>query len=129
MKTVLVVDDEPDCVELVREVLDSEGYSVISASDGEAGLRVAQEDRPALVILDVQMPKKDGFAVFYDLRKDEDTRDIPVIMLTGIGQKVGISFSKEEMGEFFGDEPTAYIEKPIEPEAVLAEVQKAIGTP
>ena len=64
--------------------------------------------------------------VFYEIRTDEAMRAIPIIMLTGLHEKVGIRFSKEEMAEFYGEEPTAYIEKPIEPETLLAEVRKII---
>jgi len=127
MKRILVVDDESDCRELVKQILEGEGYSVFPAKNGEEGLHMAQEDRPALVILDVQMPKKDGFSVFNDLRKEPNTADIPIIMLTGIGQETGIHFSKSDMGELFGQEPTAYIEKPIEPTKLIEEVTKAIG--
>lgn len=83
--------------------------------------------RPALIVLDVQMPEKDGFVMFADLIKDPDTKDIKVIMLTGVADKVGIRFSGEEMGDFLGKEPDAYVEKPIDPEAFKRVVRRVMG--
>ena len=114
-KSVLVVDDEPDSIEIVEAMLSEiEGISILSAIDGNSGLVKAKEARPDLIILDVQMPGKNGFEVFYELKKDESTKDIPVIMLTGIGDKTGLSFSSNDMDEFLGTPPDAYIEKPVD---------------
>jgi CheY-like chemotaxis protein len=124
---VLVVDDEPDAVEFVRAVLEEAGYEVISAADGEAGLATARAESPDLVILDVQMPGKDGFTVFAEMAKDEALGSTPVIMLTGVGQRVGINFSAEAMGEFYGTEPAAYVEKPVDPAALQDAVQKVLS--
>jgi len=128
VKTVLVVDDEADAVEFVKAVLEDDETKLVSARDGELGLKAAREQRPDLVVLDVQMPKKDGFAVFGELMKNPDTADIKVIMLTGVQQKMGIGFSADDMGEYLGKEPDAYVEKPIDPEAFKRVVQKVTGT-
>lgn len=120
-KKILVVDDEPDAIEFVCVVIEDMGdYEVITAGDGEEGLSRARDERPDLIILDVQMPKKDGFVVFSELKRFDETRDIPVIMLTGIADKIGIRFSAKDMEDFMGEEPAAYIEKPIDP-AILGE--------
>ncbi|MFO8008615.1 MAG: response regulator [Candidatus Brocadiia bacterium] len=116
LKKVLVVDDEPDAVEFVRAVMEEAGYEVVSASNGSDGLAAAQAEAPDLVVLDVQMPGMDGFTVFGKLRKTTGLQEVPVIMLTGVGQKVGIGFGAEEMGDYFGQEPDAYIEKPVDPQ-------------
>jgi CheY-like chemotaxis protein len=126
-RKILIVDDEASCVEFVKAILEEDGTQVVSAEDGDAGLKAAVAESPDLIILDVQMPKKDGFAVFMDLKKDEATKSIPVVMLTGIADKTGLRFSKEEMGEFMGDEPQVYVEKPVDPEALKAAVEKALG--
>jgi CheY-like chemotaxis protein len=123
---VLVVDDEPDAVEFVRAVLEEAGYEVASASDGVAGLATARTESPDLVILDVQMPGKDGFAVFGEMAKDKALCSVPVIMLTGVGQRTGIGFSAEAMGEYFGAEPAAHVEKPIDPAALQEAARKAL---
>ena len=117
MKKALVVDDEQEARRFVRTILESEGWEVAEAENGITGLQEAKNLRPALIVLDVQMPEKDGFGMFTDLMKDPDTRNCKVIMLTGVADKVGIRFSGEEMGEFLGKEPDAYVEKPIEPDA------------
>jgi two-component system alkaline phosphatase synthesis response regulator PhoP len=128
VKTVLIVDDEQDAVAFVEAVLSEIGdIAAISANDGVSGLEKAKEATPDLIILDVQMPEKNGFDVFGDLKKDESTKGIPVIMLTGVADKVGISFSAEEMGDFMGQEPDGYIEKPVDPEELKKTVSKVLG--
>jgi CheY-like chemotaxis protein len=115
---VLVVDDEPDAVEFVRAVMEEAGCEVLSAADGDAGIETALAESPDLVILDVQMPGKDGFAVFSEMMGHPQLRDTPVVMLTGVGERTGLHFSADQMGEYFGKEPAAYLEKPIDPEAL-----------
>ena len=128
-KKILVVDDEPDAVEFVTEIFsDLEGVSVISAADGVEGLEKAKTEGPDLIILDVQMPRKDGFSMFSDLKQDPVTKDIPVIMLTGVTARMGLKFSAEAMGEYMGAAPEAYIEKPIDPGALLQAAKKILGT-
>ncbi|MHC5035480.1 MAG: response regulator [Planctomycetota bacterium] len=124
---VLVVDDEPDAVEFVRTVLEEAGYEVLSAANGDAGLAKARAEAPDLIILDVQMPGKDGFTVFAEARGDEQLKGIPVVMLTGVGEKMGIAFSAEDMGDYLGEEPNAYVEKPVDPEVLEATVRDLIG--
>jgi DNA-binding response OmpR family regulator len=117
-RKILVMDDEPDAVEFVKAVLEEAGYAVVSAPDGEAGLRAARDQKPDLIILDVQMPGKDGFTVFADLRADAGLRRVPVVMLTGVGERLGISFSAQDMGDYLGQEPDAYVEKPVDPQVL-----------
>lgn len=127
--SVLVVDDEPDAIEYVDEVLaDLGNVYIIAANDGNEGYTKAIEKKPDLVILDIMMPGKDGFEVFYDLRANEATRNLPVIMLTGISNKIGISFSKKNMKDYLGSEPVEYLEKPLKPEKLLKAVQKVFST-
>ena len=127
MAKALVVDDEQDAREFVRAILEGEGWEVAEAADGEAGVAQAKALKPDLVVLDVQMPKKDGFAAFGELVSDPETADTKVIMLTGVGEKFGIKFSADSMGEFLGKEPAAYVEKPIDPEAFKRVLKKVIG--
>ncbi|MFC1694208.1 response regulator [Candidatus Latescibacterota bacterium] len=127
-KKVLIVDDEPDAIDIVKAMLSEiEGISVLSANDGNSGLEKAKEAKPDLIILDVQMPGKNGFEVYYELKKNESTKGIPVIMLTGIGDKTGIRFSSQDMEEFIGTPPEAYIEKPVDAETLQNTVSKIIG--
>ncbi len=79
---VLVVDDEPDVLLLCRVNLEFEGYEVIEAGDGEEAMRLVREEQPDAVLLDVMMPKMDGWQVLAALKSDPETADIPVVMLT-----------------------------------------------
>ena len=111
----------------MRALLESDGWTVIEAADGEAGLARARADKPDLMVLDVQMPKKDGFSVFADLAADPQGFAGKIVMLTGVRQKVGIGFSADDMGEFMGREPDAYVEKPIDPDAFQRIIAKVTG--
>jgi len=127
MRKALVVDDESDARAFVSTILAKDGWEVAEAENGTTGLEKAKALRPELIVLDVQMPGKDGFLMFTDLIKDPDTRDCKVIMLTGVADKVGIRFSGEEMGDFLGKEPDAYVEKPIDPDAFKRVVRRVTG--
>jgi DNA-binding response OmpR family regulator/DNA-binding CsgD family transcriptional regulator len=83
MATVLVVDDEPDMVELIRVNLESEGHEVLSAHQGDVVMDRVREDRPDIVLLDVNMPGLDGFSVLSEIKAAADVATIPVVMVTG----------------------------------------------
>ena len=125
-KKVLIADDEADVLVFVQAALEEDGHEILTATDGEAALKKARTERPDLVILDVQMPKKDGFQVFDDLRKGETTRPIPVIMLTAVRQRTGIPFEGRDMGQFYGSEPEAFIDKPIDPDTLRDTVNRLL---
>ena len=126
-KTVLIVDDEADMLETVKMALEEDGYDFLTAADGEEAVAAARSHAPDLVILDVQMPRMNGFQAFAALHKDEATRAIPVIMLTGIAERTGIGFDAEDMGAYLGSEPEAYIDKPVDPEVLQATVRRVLG--
>jgi len=126
-RKVLIVDDEPDVLRYVQAVLEDDGYQFFTASDGKAALHSACAQLPDLIVLDVQMPVMDGFQTFYELRRDERTKSIPVIMLTGVGRRTGVRFDEKTMGEYLGSEPEAYIEKPIDQQRLLETVRRLIG--
>jgi CheY-like chemotaxis protein len=121
---ILIVDDEPDNITFVGTILKKEGFTVLSASDGLEGINRAVEESPDLIVLDVQMPKMNGFEVFDKLRKEGSTKQIPVVMLTGIREKVGIGFNAEDMKKFYGEEPNGYVEKPISPEELVKVIKE-----
>jgi len=127
MKKALVVDDESDARAFVRAILEPEGWQVAEAIDGADGLKQAKALRPELIILDVQMPRKTGFDMFYDLCQDPALQDTKVIMLTGVAEKTGIRFSSKDMGEFLGKEPDAYVEKPIDPDTLKRAVLRLMA--
>ena len=82
MKKILFIEDESALQKTFGEVLGQEGYQVISALDGESGLRLAKSEKPDLILLDLVLPKIHGFEVLKTLKKDEETKDIPIIVLT-----------------------------------------------
>jgi CheY-like chemotaxis protein len=125
-KKVLIVDDEPDVREFIKEVLEEDGYIFLEAEDGETAVQIAGAASPDVVIMDVQMPKKDGFQAFYELRNNDATKSIPVIMLTAVAERTGIKFDAKDMGEYLGSEPEAYIDKPIDPGKLPAAVKSVI---
>jgi len=124
MRKALVVDDESDARDFVRAILEPDGWEVEEAENGTSGLEKAAALKPDLIVLDVQMPDKNGFDVFTELIKDPGTKDARVIMLTGVAEKTGIKFSADDMGEYLGKEPDAYVEKPIDPDAFKRVVKK-----
>lgn len=124
-RRVLVVDDEPDAVEFVRAVMEDAGYEVLSASNGEECKRCLEETTPDLMVLDVNMPGQPGFYVLRDLKADPRTKDIPIIMLTGVSQQFGVKFSTEDLYDFLGYEPDVYLEKPVDP-AYLSQVARQL---
>ena len=84
MNKILFVEDEPNLQKTISEVLVQEGYKVFGAGDGEEGLKIAKQEKPNLILLDLILPKKDGFEVLKELKADNDLKDIPVIVLTNL---------------------------------------------
>jgi CheY-like chemotaxis protein len=126
-RKVLVVDDEPECREFVRAILEPDGWEVAEAADGAAGLAQAKALRPDLIVLDVEMPKRSGFDVFKELAEDPALARTRVVMLTGVAEKTGLRFSAEDMAGFLGREPDAYVEKPIDPAAFQRVIARVTG--
>jgi len=84
-KKILVVDDEPEVVEILESRVKSGGYEVITASDGAEGLRKAYEEKPDLILLDILMPKIDGFDMCASLKENPNSANIPIIIITAAG--------------------------------------------
>ena len=126
-KKVLVVDDDQSAVAFVRTALASEKYEVAGADDGLIGLSRIRQDPPDLIILDVYMPRQPGFYTLRDLKEDPNTKDIPVIMLTGVGRRLGITFSSQEIYDFLGIEPDVYLEKPVDPMFLRRVTDRLLG--
>jgi DNA-binding response OmpR family regulator len=117
MKKILAVDDQPQIVRLIQVNLQKAAFEVIPAFDGEEALQKVAEHRPDLVILDVIMPKRDGFEVLRALKANPDTADIPVIMLTVKAQDGDIFEGLKEGAEL-------YLPKPFHPHELVAIVQR-----
>ena len=119
-KRLLIVDDEKDLVETVAFRLKALGYEVIAAYDGQQGLDMARKENPDLIILDLMLPKIDGYKVCRMLKFDEKFKKIPIIMFSARAQE-----NDKKMGMEVGAD--AYITKPFEPSALLAKIQELIG--
>ena len=127
-KTILIVDDEPDARAFVETAVSEIGdFNILTASNAEDALETMQTTRPDLVILDVMMPGRSGFDTFKEMRRREPTVQTPVIMLTGVSEQTGIAFSGEDMGEYFGASPAAFLDKPVEPKKLQETVLKNLG--
>ena len=107
-KKILVCDDEPYILMALTDAVEIEGYDCVTAENGKEALEKAREERPDLILLDIMMPYKDGYEVCKELKDDELTRDIPVIMLTAKSQQVDIQRGKEVGAD-------DYITKPFKP--------------
>jgi CheY-like chemotaxis protein len=123
---ILIADDEQECIDFVQEALAEIDCELLDARDGEEALQIAREQIPQLIILDVQMPKRDGFSVFAQLRADKKLAKIPVIMLTAMTERTGIKTNAEDMGQYLGSQPEAYIDKPIEPVILKQTVKRLL---
>jgi two-component system, OmpR family, alkaline phosphatase synthesis response regulator PhoP len=120
---ILVVDDDPDLVETVAMMLESKGCDVGRAYDGVEGEASIKERRPDLIILDVMMPRKDGYVLCGELKSRDETREIPVVLLTAVGEAVPTT--KYTHADGMSTEADDYIAKPIDTEG-LWEVVSAL---
>lgn len=118
-KRILVVDDEKDLLEMVTLRLKAQGYEVITACDGEQGLDKARREKPDLIILDLMLPKIDGYKVCRMLKFDEKYKKIPIIMFTARAQD-----KDEKLGFEVGAD--AYLNKPFDPDFFLAKIEELI---
>ena len=119
---VLSVDDSSVVRKLVTMILTAEGFKVTTASDGLDGINKAKEMNPDIILLDFVMPKMNGFQVCRILQKDEKLRQIPVILVTSKGDKVGDKFV-DQLGV------TGYITKPFQPEELVSKIHQTLETP
>ncbi|HEY7547594.1 MAG TPA: response regulator [Blastocatellia bacterium] len=116
-RTILVVEDSPTEMQIVKNALQSRGYNVITAANGEEGIEKAHRERPQLVVLDIILPGKNGYQVCRDLKSSPDTKDVPVIILTSKNQ---------ESDRFWGMKQgaDAYLTKPWREDELLATVAR-----
>jgi DNA-binding response OmpR family regulator len=149
-KKVLVVDDDENTVKFLSVALSENGYEPVGAYDGEEGLQKAEETKPDLILLDVMMPKRTGFVLFKQLRRHDQFKNIPVMMLTGVAdvleedesQAEGDTFERpydslreslkkaiKKMREEGLERPDRFIDKPIDPDELIVAVKELIGEP
>ena len=123
---ILVVDDDPDILDAVTMILESQGHEVVTASDGIEALATLKAEKPDLMILDLLMPKMDGFAVCKELQDPRWSkyRDIPILVLTSVREEASRRRYELETGlELDVDD---YVEKPMAPDILLERVDRLI---
>jgi two-component system alkaline phosphatase synthesis response regulator PhoP len=120
-KQILLIDDDPDFVEAVKVIVESGGYDVRVAYDGQEGLEAVAEQKPDLIVLDVMMPVMNGHEACAKLKGDAATREIPIILLTAVADRVTTStYTHRDMLE---SEAEDYMPKPVEPKELLERIQ------
>jgi DNA-binding response OmpR family regulator len=120
MAKVLIIEDDSTLLEMYSLKFQEDGFTLLTAPDGEAGLALALEKTPDIILLDVMMPKMDGFAVLVELRKNDATKKTPVLLLSNLGQKNDVDKGKE-LGA------TDYIVKAsMTPSQVVAKVKECL---
>ncbi|MBS3732308.1 MAG: response regulator [Desulfobacterales bacterium] len=125
-KLVMVVDDDPDLVEAVSMKLESKDFRVAKAYDGQEAMEKIQAEKPALVILDVMMPRKNGWVVCDEIKKDEGLKDISVVMLTAVGDAVpSTSYTHHDGKTTLADD---YVPKPIDMGKLMEIVDDHLGS-
>ncbi len=121
MARILIIDDDRELAHALRIALEGKGYTVECAYNGEEGLKMAESQRPDLIILDVMMRTKDeGFQVSYKLKNHPELKNIPIIMLTSVGRATGFRFSTEDEDYLLADE---LLEKPVKPSTLVERIK------
>lgn len=118
--TVLLVEDNEDNLAVYRTILDHVGYAVVEARDGEEGLARATAEKPDVILMDISIPKIDGWEVTRRLKAEDDTKGIPIIALTAHALD-------EDREKAFNVGCDGYLAKPIEPRRVVEEVERLVG--
>ncbi len=118
---IMIVDDEPDVVDLVKLVLKSEGYEVVTANSGKEALEKMVKEMPDLVLLDIMMPQMDGWEVYNHIKSNTTTKDIPVAMLTAKSQSI------DKMIGLHVVQVDDYITKPFGRAELLERVKKILS--
>jgi two-component system, cell cycle response regulator DivK len=117
MKTILVIEDNEQNLYLVKFILEKSGYRVVPARDGWQGIDLASEVKPALILLDIQLPMMDGYAVAQELRKKPALDNVPIVAVTSYAMT-----GDREQALAAGC--TGYIEKPINPETFIKDIEQ-----
>jgi two-component system response regulator VicR len=120
-KQILCIEDEPEMIDLIRLILGRRGFEVVGAAGGKEGLEKVRQSPPELVLLDLMMPDMDGWEVYQQMKADEKTKDIPVIVVTAKAQSIdkvlGLHIAKVD----------DYIAKPFSPQDLLNSVEKVLN--
>jgi DNA-binding response OmpR family regulator len=123
LKCILCVEDEPEMIDLIRLILGRRGFEVKGATGGVEGLKMIRDEKPDLILLDLMMPDMDGWEVYQQIKADEKTKGIPVIVVTAKAQSIdkvlGLHIAKVD----------DYIAKPFSPQDLLNSVERVLQKP
>ena len=125
MGKILIVDDEVEQIEFASTILEP-GYTLITAMNGREGLERAKEEKPDLILLDIMMPERGGIGMYQNLKHDQETKNIPVIIVTGVARGGDFDYRMLTQDKDI-PEPDGYIEKPMDPDALLKMVSNLLS--
>jgi CheY-like chemotaxis protein len=120
-KTILIVEDEPKNMTLTRDLLKISGYETIEAVDGKQGVEKAKSAKPNLILMDIMMPKMDGYSACREIKADQSTKNIPVVMLTAVGYDLNKKMAKQ-MGA------DGYVTKPFSRQQLIDAISPLLAT-
>jgi CheY-like chemotaxis protein len=120
-KTILIVEDEPKNMTLTRDLLKISGYETIEAVDGKQGVEKAKSAKPNLILMDIMMPKMDGYSACREIKADQSTKNIPVVMLTAVGYDLNKKLAKQ-MGA------DGYVTKPFSRQQLIDAISPLLAT-
>ncbi len=112
VKVILIVDDNPKDLVLIRDLLRLSGFTTIEATGGEQGIELARAKKPDLILMDILMPKMDGYTACHEIKMDKATKGIPVVIITSLGFQLNKELSKDVSAD-------GYIRKPIDHQELL----------
>jgi len=116
MTSVLIVEDDPTTVQLIEFLLRKNNFEVLIAQDGVEALRISREKKPDLILMDVMMPRMDGIEAIEKLQESEETQDIPIVILSALGQEMDVMRGLQAGA-------SGYIVKPFSPQELLDEIK------
>ncbi len=125
-KKILVVDDDADVVTYLVSFFEDNGFTVVSANNGKEGYDKAVNEQPDLITLDITMPEESGIRAYKDLQENDNTKDIPVIIITGVSYGFQ-TFEKFMKTRKQFKAPTGFFEKPVERTLLLKKVKEILG--
>ena len=120
-KVILIVEDEPKSLKLIRDLLQASGYKTVEATDGEQGIELAKSKKPDLILMDIMMPKVDGYTACREIKMDKATKAIPVVMLTSVDYELNKELSRD-MGA------NGYMTKPVDRQELLDVISRFLPT-
>ena len=120
-KVILVVEDDPKTLKLIRDLLQASGFTTVEATDGEQGIELAKAKKPDLILMDILMTKVDGYTACREIKMDKATKAIPVVMLTSLDYELNKELSRD-MGA------NGYMTKPVDRQELLDVISRFLPT-